>query len=97
MIGQKLIASKPSSEAFSLCMVKGRGDGLGRSWGLSLEDGSLHPPPSHVTQTFILPLLLPPVCESFPPLPLSPLLPVEDAVAGVTEMAAGALFSFSKL
>jgi hypothetical protein len=78
-------------------MVKWRCAGLGRSWGFSLEEGSLQPPPCHLAPTFILSLLLPPVCLSFPPLPLSPLLPVEDAAAGVTEMAAGALFSFSKL
>lgn len=69
MTGQTLLASKPSAEGFSLCTVKWRCAGLGRSRGLALEDGS---PPSHVARAVLLPLLLPPVCASFPPLPLSP-------------------------
>lgn len=53
---------------------------------------------SLLTQTFILFLVLPPEsASSFPPLPPSALLPVEDAAAGGTEIAAGAYLSFSKL
>lgn len=82
------------TKTLSLCMMKWYCARLGRSWGLwpLASPTSLPPHPD------VYPLPAPATClPVLPPLPLNPLLPVEDAAAGVTEMAAGTLFSFSKL